>query len=57
MHAGDILVVGVWAFAIVWLAGILQAGGDLLSALIVFFIAIAVSLAAVAVQNEKSTKE
>ena len=44
MEARDISVAGVWAFAIVWLIGSFTLGADLLFALLVFFIAIAVSV-------------
>ena len=54
METKNILVVGVWTFALIWLVGMFALDGDLLSALIVFFIAIAVSVGAVAVPTEKS---
>ena len=53
METKDLLVAGVWAFAIVWLVGMLAVKGDMLSSLIVFFIAIAVSAGAMAVPNQR----
>jgi hypothetical protein len=47
METRNIMVAGVWAFALVWLVGMLVLRGDLLVALIIFFIAVGVSLAAV----------
>ncbi len=44
MEARNITAVGVWAFALIWLVGVFAAQADLLSALIIFFIAIAVSV-------------
>ena len=49
MEPVNIMLVGVWAFAIVLLVGLLAEGGDMLVGLIVFFIAIAVSAAGVAI--------
>lgn len=51
MEAKNILLVGVWAFTIIWLVGIMQARGDLLSALMVFVVAIIVSIGAIAFQK------
>ena len=53
METKNVLVVGVWAFTIIWLVGMLALEGDLLSSLIVFFIAIAVSIGAIGFPNEK----
>ncbi len=53
METKNILVVGVWAFTIVWLVGMLVVQGDMLSTLLIFFVAIAVSLGAVGFQTEK----
>ncbi|MDE1857628.1 MAG: hypothetical protein KGI26_00980 [Thaumarchaeota archaeon] len=44
MDSRGITVAGVWLFAIVWLVGSFVVGADLLFALIVFFIAIGVSV-------------
>ncbi len=54
METKNILVMGVWAFAIIWLIGMLALQADLLSALIVFFIAIAVSVGAAVIPNTKN---
>lgn len=56
METRNILVIGVWAFAIVWLVGMLVIDGDLFIALVIFFIAIIVSLAATALPMD-SRKE
>jgi hypothetical protein len=53
METKNILVAGVWAFAIIWLVGMLAVQGDMLSSLIVLFIAIAVSAGAVGFPTEK----
>lgn len=49
METRNILVVATWLFVIVWLIGMLEVGGDLFFALILFFVAIAVSFAAMSV--------
>ncbi len=41
METKDILVIGVWAFAIVLLVGTLASRADLLVALMIFFVAVA----------------
>ncbi len=46
METRNIMVVGVWAFVIVWLIGMLALGGDLLIAIVLFFVAMAISVAA-----------
>ncbi|HEV2226317.1 MAG TPA: hypothetical protein VGR56_05870 [Nitrososphaerales archaeon] len=53
METKNILVIGVWAFAIIWLVGMLAVEGDMLSSLIVFFITIAVSVGAIGFPSEK----
>ena len=55
METRNILVIGVWAFVIIWLVGMLVVQGDLLFALVLFFVAIIVSL--VAAELPKSTQE
>ncbi len=50
----NIFLAGVWSFAIIWLVGMLALQADLLSALIVFFIAVAVSAIAVVSPQAKS---
>ncbi len=52
METRKIIILGVWAFAIVWLVGLFLARGDLTTALILFFIAIIVSIAASALPEE-----
>ncbi len=54
METKDIMVVGVWTFAIVLLVGTMAAEADMLPALMVFFVAIAVSVGAVGIQGHKS---
>lgn len=46
METRNMIVIGVWSFAVVWLVGMLIARGDLLIAMVLFFIAIVVSVAA-----------
>ncbi len=46
MEVRDIMVIGVWAFAIILLVGSLALGADLLVALFIFVVAIIVSVAA-----------
>ncbi len=53
METKDLLVAGVWAFALIWLVGMLMVAGDMLSSLIVFFIAIAVSAGTIAAPSQK----
>lgn len=43
VEARNISIAGVWTFAVVWLVGSFVLGADLLIALVIFFIAIAVS--------------
>lgn len=45
---------GIWAFVIVWLIGMLWVGGDLLWALILFFVAAAMSFAMMGVSSGDS---
>lgn len=40
------MLVGVWAFVIIWLVGMLVLRGDLLIAMVLFLIAIGVSIGA-----------
>lgn len=49
METKNILVVSTWLFVIIWLVGMLELGGDLLFALVLFFIAIAVSFVAMSI--------
>ena len=56
METRNIMVIGVWGFAIVWLVGMLAVRGDLLIALMLFFAATAVSVAATALPT-KSDRE
>ncbi len=44
----NILLVGAWTFALIWLVGAYVVEGDLLVSLVVFFIAIGTSAMAVA---------
>ncbi len=53
METKNILVIGVWAFAIIWLVGMLVFEGDMLSSLLLFFIAIAVSVVVIGLPTEK----
>lgn len=53
METRSIMVVGVWTFATVWLVGMLAIQGDMLTTLLLFFIAIAVSVGAVALPTGK----
>ncbi len=44
MEARTITIIGVWAFAIIWLVGTFFTGADMLISLVLFFIAIIVSI-------------
>lgn len=55
METKNILVAGVWAFALVWLVGMMWLRGDMLFTLVVFFIAIAVSIGAIGLPDQKKT--
>ncbi len=61
MESKNILIVGVWAFVIIWLVGMLLLRGDLLIALLLFVIAVGVSFAAAALpggrQNPDQTSQ
>ena len=54
METRNILVTGVWAFAIIWLIGMLVLQADLFFALIIFLIAIIVSVLATALPTTTS---
>lgn len=53
METKNILVVGIWAFAIVWLVGALALDGDMLVTLMLFIAAVVVSLGAAAIPTER----
>ena len=57
MEIRNILVIGVWTFAIIWLIGMLVLQADLLIALFIFLIAIIVSVASTALPTSKGTRE
>ena len=46
LETRNILVIGVWAFVIIWLIGMLLIGGDLFFAMVLFFVAIIISVLA-----------
>lgn len=46
LETRNILVIGVWAFVIIWLVGMLLIRGDLFFAMILFFVAIIISVLA-----------
>jgi hypothetical protein len=50
------MVVGAWAFATIWLFGMLVLHGELLTAFMLFFVAMAISVA-VAVLPEGETRQ
>ena len=52
MQTVNVMLAGVWAFAIIWLVGMLWLGGDLLVSLFIFFVAIAISVGAVATARQ-----
>ena len=56
METKNILVIGIWAFAVVWLVGMLIDQGDMFSALVIFFVAIIVSVVATALPTSLSPK-
>lgn len=47
------LVGGVWAFALIWLVGMFMVEGDMFSTLMIFFVAIFVSLGSIAIDAVK----
>lgn len=55
LETRNILVIGVWAFAIVWLVGMFVLQADLFFALILFFVAIFVSFAATALPSNRAS--
>ncbi len=54
MESKNIMMAGVWAFAIIWLVGSFLAKADLLVSIVIFFIAIGVSAIAVALPKEST---
>jgi hypothetical protein len=52
MDARNVVVVGTWAFVIIWLVGMLALRGDLLITFVLFFVAVAISFAATALPKE-----
>ncbi len=50
------MLVGVWAFALVWLLGMILLRGDLFAALILFFIAVIFSIIASALPEKAETQ-
>ncbi|MDG6996966.1 MAG: hypothetical protein JRN52_13685 [Nitrososphaerota archaeon] len=57
LETRNILVIGVWTFAIIWLIGMLVLQADLLIALFIFLIAIIVSVASTALPTSKEDRE
>lgn len=57
METRNILVISVWAFVIIWLIGMLVVGGDLFFAMILFFVAIIVSVLAIGLPGNATEKE
>lgn len=53
MEPKNILMGGVWAFTLIWLVGMLLVEGDMLSSLVIFFVAIAVSVGVVSLPSGK----
>ncbi len=51
------MIVGVWSFVIIWLVGMLVVRGDLLIALMLFFVAIVISLVTIALPEEKKSEK
>ncbi len=54
MEAKNIMLVGVWAFAMVWLLGTFVVRADALVALVIFFIAIGVSATTIALPTSST---
>ena len=52
METRNILVIGVWAFAIIFLVGMIVLEGDLLVPLFIFVVAIVISLIATVLPTE-----
>ncbi len=46
METRNIMVIGIWTFAIVWLVGTFVLGADALVALFIFLVAIVISVVA-----------
>lgn len=57
LETRNILVIGVWAFVIIWLIGMMLLRGDLLFAMILFFVAIIISVVATELPGNSPTKE
>lgn len=56
LETRNILVIGVWAFVIIWLIGMLLVQGDLLFAMILFFVAIIISVVATELPGRSTEK-
>ncbi len=54
MESKNLMIAGVWAFAIIWLAGSFLAKADLLFSIVIFFIAIGVSSITVVLPKEST---
>lgn len=57
METRNILVLGVWAFVIIWLVGMLWLQADLFFAMMLFFVAIIISVIATALPGKEPEKQ
>ena len=57
LETRNILVTGVWSFVIIWMVASFLLDADLLFAFLLFFVAIAVSVAATALGESKQSKK
>ncbi len=56
MEARNITIIAVWVFAIIWLVGAFFTGADMLISLVLFFIAIIVSIGIAAMPKSGGTE-
>lgn len=57
LETRNILVIGTWAFVIIWLIGMLLIQGDLFFAMILFFVAIIISVLATELPGKAQVSE
>ena len=57
LETKNLMVVGVWSFVIIWLVGTFVVQADALIALMLFFVAIVISLVTIALPAEKKSEK
>lgn len=57
METRNILVIGVWSFVIIWLIGMIVLQADLFFAMMLFFVAIIISVLATGLPGRAAERE